>query len=143
MATPLTGRYCSLRLGANVVQGQSKWKITPKTDVKSAPEWTGTELPAWQKKAITGLDWEGEVSGFFAPSDTNGQKALIAAWKDGTLIQDIRFYYDTNNYWFPDTVADADAGIYIASVEVEADFGDFVKVGFKFTGSGPLDYTES
>lgn len=143
MATPLTGRYCSVRLGTAVLQGQSKWKINPKTDVKEAPEWTGTELPAWKKKALTGLDWDGEVSGFFVPSDATGQKALISAWKDGTLIQDIRFYYDTLNYWFPDTVADADAGIFIASIDLDADFGDFVKVSFKFTGSGPLTYTEA
>lgn len=142
MSTPKSGRYCSFKVGATVVEGQSKWSINIKTEVKDAPEWTGSAVPAWKKKALTGLDWDGDVSGFLVPTGT-GQQALAAAAIAGTLLDDVRFYYDVTNYFFPDTVTDSDAGCYISDYKVDADFGDVVKVSFKVTGNGPITYTEA
>lgn len=140
MSTPLSGRSCSFRIGAAVVEGKSKWKIDIKSEAKDAPEWTGTADPAWKKKALTGLDWDGEVSGFYVPTGSQEQAMRDAAIA-GTLLQDVRFYFSATDYYHPDTVTDADAGCLISGYTIDADFGDVVKVSFKVTGSGPITST--
>lgn|SRR5574343_222734 len=141
MSIPKTGRFCSFRLGANVVEGMSEWTFEHNTEVVQIAEWTGTEQPAWDKSVLTGQSWKATVNGFFVPDGTQTKLIIDAALND-TLIQDVRLYYDTTNYLHPDTVADADAGAKIANPKIEGRFKDVVKLSFELSGFGPYTYTE-
>ena len=79
--------------------------------------------------------------GQYDPTDTNGQVALETAWKDKTLVTDLRLYIDNTSYWTPDLTNDSASGVLITqygAIEYElAGVGTIEFVG-KVTGQMAL-----
>jgi hypothetical protein len=105
---------------------------------------------SWKKADIGQAKWTSTLNGFYDPADTDGQAVLEAAFKNGTLLTDIRFYYsygevvsDLLKYHHPDTVADATAGCYVTSFKTKTMSSNVATVSATFVGTGPLLLTES
>ena len=98
----------------------------------------------WGKSDVGMLKYSGSFSGFFDPTDTTGQGVLKTAYEAGTLINDIRFYYE-----YSDTVSDTvrflrpssgtNYGIRITSMDVSIDKAGVATLNVSFSGSGPIE----
>lgn len=69
------------------------------------------------------------LSGFFNPTDTNGQKALVNAWYNNTEIW-VGF--------LPDGVAGFKQQVRVTSIQVSASVDGVVDVQYSLTGTGAV-----
>jgi predicted secreted protein len=104
----------------------------------------------WKKKAVGQKQWSGSLNGHYDPADTDGQMVLEAAYKNGSKLQDIRFYNkhsatpgDTIIYETPDTDTDPDAGVYITGWNTSVDLSGVGKLAGSFIGTGPFKTVET
>lgn len=124
-----------------IVTELGNWKINT-----SADEIDTTAFgDGWGKSDVGMKKWNGSLTGFCDPEDTDGQEVLEDAFQNGTLVPDIRFYiqYTTtsgekNIYYTPDTVTDSNAGARVTSYDVEQDKAGVATLNMNFSGSGPL-----
>lgn len=144
MAT-YNGREARVTVNASTTEALvtelSSWNIT-----MSADEIDTTAFgDGWAKSDVGMKKWSGTISGYCDPEDTTGQDVLETAYKNGTLLGDIRFYLqyseitsDTIIYYAPDTATDANAGLRVTSFEVSQDKSGVGMLNVSFSGSGPI-----
>lgn len=92
----------------------------------------------WGKSDVGIKRWKAKASGFGDPKDTTGQKVLMDAWKNETLIQDLKFWFSDTEYYAPDTVTDANAGIRVTKYSISQNFDNVLKVDFELSADGPV-----
>lgn len=121
----LAGRGGSVYIGANKVAEISNWSLDLGAD---DIEITSFDSQGW-KEYLAGLkEWSGSIEGNFKPDDTNGQKAILQAWLDGTAL----------NFEFrvSDTVTFSGSAYVKPSIEVPAD--DKASFSCDIQGTGAL-----
>lgn len=94
----------------------------------------------WAKNHAGLRSWSMSVSGFFDPSDTNGQKTVETAFFANSKVTDLNLYVDSSSYWTPDLTTDSDAGAYVTSYSVNTDNASVGSVSFTLTGTGPITF---
>lgn len=138
MAT-FSGRNCTVRIGDTSVVGQGRWNM----EGVSVDEIDTTAFGSTWKTFEAGMSDGGQITfdGYFDPTDTAGQVALIAANQAGTHITSgttsLRFYYSTGSYYTPCTT-NPDSFLMITNYSVSADKSDIVRVSFTAKVSGKM-----
>lgn len=132
----LPGKDASIKLGSVIVARMINFNITINNETIDAIYFDSD----WSK-AVAGIQgWSATISGFMDLTDTTGQVLLKTAAEDHTLIDDIRFYVNADNYYSPDLVEDSEAGCYIESFTITADNGSLVAFDMSIKGNGPILY---
>jgi predicted secreted protein len=79
----VTGKSGAVKLGANKIAEISNWSLDLGADDIDI---TSFDSNGW-KEYLAGLkEWSGSIEGNFKPNDTNGQKAILTAWLNGTAL---------------------------------------------------------
>jgi predicted secreted protein len=79
----VTGKNGAVKLGANKIAELSNWSLDLGADDIDT---TNFDSDGW-KEYLAGLkEWSGSIEGNFKPTDTNGQKAILQAWVNGTAL---------------------------------------------------------
>lgn len=151
MATPISGRYASVKLSGSTATGAAgtsianlgHWEVAISFDELDASCF-GT---IW-KKNMTGMQgWTATVEGFFDPAtDANTQiTGLLDKALDATLVQDIRFYLQTSSgmFFMPNWTAmgistSTDTGAYISNVRITHDKNGLASASYNVLGYGAL-----
>ena len=136
MAT-LSGRNCSVKLGATLVEGVGTWSLSFSLDEIDATSF-GSD---WKKSDVGFLGWTASFNGYYDNTDSGGTGALLASALVGTKVTTLRFYEDSTNYWTPNTGAEAAAGGFITGFELSADKADIVRISWTMSGTGPIHLT--
>ncbi|OPZ46816.1 MAG: Phage major tail protein 2 [Bacteroidetes bacterium ADurb.BinA104] len=125
----LTGKDGGVYSGANKVAELSNWSLDLGTDT---PETTNFDSNGW-KEYIAGLkEWSGSAEGNWKMSDTNGQKAIQDAWRNGTTLN-LEFRVNPTNKYA--------GSVLITSIGIETPVDDKVTVSFEFQGTAALTPT--
>jgi len=150
MATPLSGRIASVRIGGTTAGA-------PGTTINNLGHWevaiTFDELDAsvfgtvW-KKNMTGMQgWTGAIEGFFDAATSDGTQIvnLMNAALDATKVQDIRFYLETSsgmffspNYSAMGVSTSTEEGAYISNVRIAHDKSGLASASYNVLGYGAL-----
>jgi len=148
MATPLSGRYCSIRWDEHTISSLGTWEIVINVDSAEVAEFGSV----WKKTLPMMQGWSGSVTGFFDTA-TSSQHQLTALLKNSlqaNKIQDIRFYPEssvneagtTGMFFMPAytsvCIGTTDAGAFISNVRVSADKGGLVSGSYDILGYGPI-----
>ena len=121
----LAGKGGSLNIGANKVAEISNWNLDLGADDIDV---TSFDSDGW-KEFLAGLkEWSGSAEGNFKPDDTNGQKAILQAWLDGTVVE---FKFKVS-----DSVSFEGSAFVKPSIEVPVD--DKASFSVDITGTGAL-----
>ena len=91
----------------------------------------------WMKFCLGMQAWTATITGHLDLDDVS-QATLVDAAENGTLINNLRFYIDSTNYFAANLVEDAEAGLYIDSYNFTADNNSVVSFSMSVTGNGPL-----
>jgi len=84
MGTPVTGVGGAVKLGSNKVADIGNWSLDLGADHIDV---TSFDSNGW-KEFLAGLkEWSGSFEGNYVYDDTNGQKAIIAAWLAGQSLE--------------------------------------------------------
>ena len=79
----VAGKGGAVKLGTNKVAELSNWNLDLGADDIDV---TSFDSDGW-KEFLAGLkEWSGSIEGNFDSGDTNGQKAILAAWLAGTEL---------------------------------------------------------
>ena len=79
----LAGKGGAVKLGANKIAEISNWSLDLGAD---DIEITSFDSNGW-KEYLAGLkEWSGSIEGNLKTNDTNGQKAILNAWLNGTKL---------------------------------------------------------
>jgi predicted secreted protein len=79
----VTGKGGAVKLGANKIAEISNWSLDLGAD---DIEITSFDSNGW-KEYLAGLkEWSGSIEGNLKTDDTNGQKAILNAWLNGTKL---------------------------------------------------------
>ncbi len=79
----ITGTGGAVKLNTNKVAEISNWSLDLGAD---DVEITSFDSNGW-KEYLAGLkEWSGSIEGNFVADDTNGQKAILNAWLNGTKL---------------------------------------------------------
>ena len=79
----VTGTGGAVKLGASKVAELSNWSLDLGADDVDV---TSFDSNGW-KEYLAGLkEWSGSIEGNLKTDDTNGQKAILAAWLAGTKL---------------------------------------------------------
>jgi len=122
-----------------IISEMSDWSINR----KAAEIDTTAFGDGWSKSDVGMLSYSGSFKGSFDPTDTAGQGVLKTAFEDGTLVNDIRFYFEHS------TATDAtvrcmspdfgdSSGVRITSMDVSSDKNGVSQLSVSFSGSGPV-----
>ncbi len=137
-ATVLAAKKAKVTLGIDKIVGIGNWSLPGFTtammdDTEFEDEFTHSE---------PGIGSYGTLAfnGNYDPTDHKGQAVLYTAWKNKTKITDLRLYLkDSEEYWTPDLVLDAESGIYIETFgAITFDKADLGKINFTGRVSGLL-----
>lgn len=121
----IAGKGGSVNIGADKVAELANWSLDLGADDIDI---TSFDSDSW-KEYLAGLkEWSGSFEGNFAPDDTNGQKAILQAWLDGTALE---FTFKVS-----DTVSFAGSAFVKPSIETPVD--DKASFSCDFQGTGPL-----
>lgn len=121
----LAGTGGSLNIGATKVAEIANWSLDLGAD---DVEITSFDSNGW-KEYLAGLkEWSGSAEGNFKPDDTNGQKAILAAWLAGTKVS---FKFNVSS-----TVTFEGDAFVKPSIEVPVD--DKASFSVDITGTGAL-----
>lgn len=125
MKMAIAGKGGSVNLGANKVAEIKTWSLDLGGDDIDT---TSFDSNGW-KEYLAGLkEWSGSFEGNYKPDDTNGQKAILAAWLAGTALA---FTFKVNA-----TVSFTGSAFVKPSLEVPVD--DKASFSCDFTGTGAL-----
>ncbi len=123
MAT--TGKEGSVAIGANKVAEIKSWSLDLGADDIDITSFDSNG----KKEFLAGLtEWSGSFEGNLKTADTNGQKALLNAWANGTPV--------TLNLKVDDTVTFSGSAYVKPSIEVPVD--DKASFSCDFQGTGAL-----
>ena len=79
----IAGKGGSVYIGANKIAEIANWSLDLGADDIDI---TSFDSDGW-KEYLAGLkEWSGSMEGNFKADDTNGQKAILAAWAAGTAL---------------------------------------------------------
>lgn len=159
MATPISGRYASVRIVTTVcscggdnpgltIDNLGHWEVVVNFDEIDASCF-GTK---WKQNVVGMQGWSGTIEGFFDSATSSGKQiaALLDPAIDDTLIQDVRFYLQTSSGLFlmpnyttvptgaSTTYVDTGAGCYISNVRVTHDKNGLASASYNLVGYGPL-----
>lgn len=135
MATK-NGRNASVKKGTYTVAEMASWDL----DLSNAEIDTTAFGSTWGKSDVGFRKWTLTVSGFYDPTDTNGQKALETAWAGGSLVNDVKAYVDNTSYWVPDVTTDSAAGGRVTAYRLGQTKDGVASVNFTLSGSGPITF---
>lgn len=136
-----SGRNAKVVTASGTISEGIEWTMDITTDLISQATFGDSGWNTVHGAAVTG--YAGSMSFIFDRSDTNGQIYLYDAMVAGTKLTDVYFYIDATYYYKPDTVSNADAGLYISSYNVTATTTDVLRVEMSYEGSGPITLTSS
>ena len=127
----VAGKNGKVVVGASAskkVVGIKNWSLELSLDTLET-----TALGDDWKNYITGLkEWSASSEGDYeVPVDTEGQKALQAAFLNGTTVT-VKLYVDGTNYYQGEA--------YINSLSIEDPVDDVVSISIEFTGTGALTF---
>jgi len=121
----IVGKGGSVYIEANKIAEIANWSLDLGAD---DVETTNFDSNGW-KEFLAGLkEWSGSIEGNFKPDDTNGQKAILNAWLNGTAL----------NFEFrvSDTVTFTGSALVKPSIEVPVD--DKASFSCDIQGTGAL-----
>ncbi len=121
----LTGKDGSVYLGANKVAEIENWSLDLEAD---DVETTSFDSDGW-KEYLAGLKgWSGSFEGNYKSDDTNGQKAILAAWLAGTALSAVFKVTDSITF----------SGDILVNPSIEVPVEDKVTFSCEFQGTGVL-----
>jgi len=135
MATK-SGRYHAIKKGTYTVSEQGHFDLDMSSDEIDTTAFGST----WAKSDVGFKKWSLSMSGYYDPTDTNGQAELETAYMGGTLVTDLSVYVDNTSYWEPDLTTDSDAGGRITSYKVSGDKAGVASFDMVLSGSGPITF---
>jgi hypothetical protein len=130
----MSGRKASIKLATSLVAGIGKWEVNLTRKEIDTTEF-GDE---WAENEVGMAEWKGSFSGHLDLDDAQ-QAALWSYFKNGNLIQDIRFYVDDTRYYAPNTATDPNAGARLTGLKLGQSKDGVAAADFSFSGSGPLE----
>lgn len=121
----LTGKEGGVYIGANKIAELTSWSLDLGAD---DVETTNFDSNGW-KEYLAGLkEWSGSVEGNLKIDDVNGQKAILQAWLNGTIL-DMDFKVN-------EAITFSGSALVKPSIEVPVD--DKVSFSCDIQGTGPL-----
>ena len=79
----LAGKGGAVKLGANKIAEISNWSLDLGAD---DIEITSFDSNGWKEYLVRLKEWSGSIEGNLKTDDTNGQKAILNAWLNGTKL---------------------------------------------------------
>lgn len=150
MATPLSGRYASVKLSGSTVAGTAgttinnlgHWEVAISFDTMDASVFGSV----WGKDMSGMQGWTGTVEGFFDTSTVADTQimGLLNSALNATKINDIRFYLESSAGFFfmPNYTAwgygTTEAGAYISNVRIAHDKNGLASASYSVLGYGNL-----
>jgi hypothetical protein len=141
----LKGRYACVTVNASttekVVAELNKQDLDRSSDVLSTPVF-GND--GWSRASGGTKKYAGSFEGYYDPTDTTGQAAIIAAWESGEPLNDIRFYYKYSTtpgevIYYDKPSAGAGNGVIITNVRKMIEVNGVGEISFSYEGSGPVE----
>ena len=134
MTCPVSlGRNARIKLGTTTIARMTSLDVTYNNAMVDI-----TSFGDAAAKFCRGMQsWVATVGGHLDLADAS-QSTLVDAAEDGTLVQDLRFYIDSTNYFASDIVTDDEAGMYIDTYNFTGDNNSVVSFTMSVTGNGPL-----
>ena len=121
----LAGKGGAVKLNSSKIAEISNWSLDLGADDIDI---TSFDSEGW-KEYLAGLkEWSGSVEGNFDSTDTNGQKAILAAWAAGTEL--------TLNFEVASGIVFSGNALVKPSIEVPVD--DKASFSCDITGTGEL-----
>lgn len=108
----------SVKVGNATVAEISSWELSMKSDTISTAVF-GSD--GWRRYMASTKEWEASITGYWDPTDANGQRALWNAWLSGTPIT--LTLYGTDTYGFAGSAI-------IEEISVKASAEDLIEVEF-------------
>ena len=127
------GRESRIKLDSTVIARMTSFDFTIENETLDITSFGDS----WNKFCKGMSSWTASIGGHLDLDDAS-QSTLVAAAENGTLINNLRFYIDTTNYFAVDLVEDSEAGLYIDSYNVTSDNNSVVSFTMSVTGSGPF-----
>lgn len=129
------GRNASVKVNDTLIAGMAEFTITATAETIDGEQF-GDQFRRVHGTGLIG--WGGSITGYLDHTDTTGQDVVHNAAVSGTKLTSFKLYINTTDYYYPDTVAFADAGVYITSEEITAATNDVTRVSFNFEATGPM-----
>jgi len=129
----ILGRLSRIKLGTNDIAKMRTLSVTIGNDTIDITSF-GDE---WAKFARGMQNWTAAISGMMDLDDAQALLFLEAA-ENGTELVNLRFYMDSTNYYYIDTVEDPDASCIVDSVTITSDNNSVVAFDATITGNGPI-----
>ena len=126
----ILGRNSRIKLGTNDIAKMRTLSVTIGNETIDITSF-GDE---WAKFARGMQSWTAAIGGMMDLDDTYALQFLTA----GTELTTLRFYMDSTNYYYIDTVEDADASCIIDSISITSDNNSVVAFDATITGNGPI-----
>jgi hypothetical protein len=134
------GRNCTVRLGASSLLGIGDWNM----EGVSIDQIDTTSFGSTWKTFEAGMSDGGQItfSGYFDPTDTEGQVTLRTANENGTQMpcgstSGIRFYYSAGSYFTPCT-SNPVSYILVTNYSIKAEKSDVCRISFTTKVSGKM-----
>jgi predicted secreted protein len=121
----VTGKEGAVKLGEDKIAELSNWSLDLGADDVDI---TSFDSNGW-KEYLAGLkEWSGSVEGNFVADDTNGQKAILAAWAAGN---ELTFTFEVSS----GVTFEGDA---LVKPSIEVPMDDKASFSCDITGTGEL-----
>jgi len=139
MCAVKVGKNAKVTVGANTVAEMGTWSLDGITNELLDATAFGDE---YKEYAIGVGDWGGvSFNGSFDMTDTDGQLLLDSAHKNKTVLNSIRLYIDSVNYYTPNiTTAKgglASAGVLMQTIAISFDKSGIGTISFSAKCTGP------
>jgi len=140
----LKGRYACVTVNASttekVVAELNKQDLDRASDVLITPVF-GSD--GWQEVTAVSKKYTGTFEGYYDPTDITGLAVLQDSMEEGTLLNDIRFYYkyatEAGKLIHYDTPADGECcGVVITNLKTRVDVNGVGEISFAYEGCGGL-----
>lgn len=129
----ILGRNSRIKLGTNTIAKMRTLSVTIGNETIDITSF-GDE---WAKFARGMQNWTASISGMMDLEDTYALQFIEAA-ENGTELASLRFYMDSSNYYYIDTVTDTDASCIVDSITITSDNNSVVSFDATITGNGPI-----
>jgi predicted secreted protein len=129
----ILGRLSRIKLGTTDIAKMRTLSVTIGNETIDITSF-GDE---WAKFARGMQSWTAAISGMM---DLDNAQALLflQAAENGTELTTLRFYMDSTNYYYIDTVEDSDASCFVDSLTITSDNNSVVSFDATITGNGPI-----